>query len=77
MVEDFTYELSNKVKIKSFPIEVDEKGIQETIADLTKRFGKVSYPETSEATDNLFGALTPARQRGFKNESVTIPVEKL
>lgn len=77
MVEDFTYELSNKVKIKSFPIEVDEKVIQETIADLTKRFGKVSYPETSEAGDTLFGALTPVDIDGFKNESVTIPVEKV
>lgn len=77
MVEDFTYELSNKVKIKSFPIEVDEKVIQETIADLTKRFGKVSYPETSEVGDTLFGALTPVDSEGFKNESVTIPVEKV
>jgi trigger factor len=77
MVEDFTYELSNKVKIKSFPIEVDEKVIQETLADLTKRFGKVSYPEASEAGDTLFGALTPMDHEGFKNESVTIAIEKI
>jgi trigger factor len=57
MVDDFAYELSPKVKIKSYPIEVDEKVIQETIDDLRKRFGKVNYPELSEAGDNLFGEL--------------------
>ena len=55
MVEDFQYELSSKVKLKSHVIEVDEKVIGETLADIKQRFGKVSTPETSEATDNLFG----------------------
>ena len=48
MVDDFKYDLSSKVKVKSYPIEVDEKTIQETVADLKKRFGKVSYPEESD-----------------------------
>ena len=55
MVEDFQYELSSKVKLKSHVIEVDEKVIGETLADIKQRFGKVSTPEASEATDNLFG----------------------
>ncbi|MEZ4974718.1 MAG: trigger factor [Cyclobacteriaceae bacterium] len=55
MVDDFTYDLSSKVKLKSFPIEVDQKVIEDTISDLTKRFGEVTHPETSEATDNLHG----------------------
>ena len=63
MVEDFKYELSSKVKVKSYPIEVDSKIIEETIADLKKRFGKVSYPEVSEAADNLFGELHSADPR--------------
>lgn len=58
MVDDFKYELSQKVKVKSYPIEVDDKTIQETVTDLKKRFGKVEYPEVSEATDNLYGELT-------------------
>jgi trigger factor len=57
MVDDFSYDLSKKVKVKSYPIDVDAKVIDETVADLKKRFGKVSYPETSEADDNLFGEL--------------------
>ena len=57
MVDDFQYDLSSKVKIKSYSIEVDEKVIEETLGDLKQRFGKVSYPEVSEATDNLFGEI--------------------
>lgn len=57
MVDDFQYDLSSKVEIKSYSIEVDEKVIEETLGDLKQRFGKVSYPEVSEATDNLFGEI--------------------
>jgi len=76
IVEDFKYDLSSKVKIKSYPIEVDEKTIQETISDLKKRFGKVSYPDESKAADNLFGELRAA-EGDFKKESVFIPIEKI
>ena len=57
MVDDFQYDLSSKVKVKSYSIEVDNKVMDETLADLKQRFGKVSYPETSEATDNLHGEI--------------------
>lgn len=77
IAEDFNYDLSGKVKIKSYPIEVDEKGINDTINDLTKRFGKADYPETSEATDNLFGGLTPSEEDGFKNETAVIDISKV
>lgn len=77
IAEDFKYELSDKVKIKSYPIEVDTKVIDETIADLKKRFGKADYPETSEAGDNLFGAITSVEEGGFKNESAIIDTAKV
>lgn len=77
IAEDFNYDLSSKVKIKSYPIEVDDNVINETIADLTKRFGKAEYPEISEATDNLFGGLTPAEEDGFKNETAVIDITKV
>jgi trigger factor len=54
-VEDFKVDLSAKVKVTSHPIEVDKKTIDETIEDVKNRFGNVSYPEVSEAGDNLFG----------------------
>jgi trigger factor len=77
MVENFTYDLSDKVKIKAYPIEVDKKVIDETISDLRKRFGKAEYPETSEAGDNLFGSVHSTEEGGFKNESVSIDLEKV
>lgn len=77
IAEDFSYDLSSKVKIKAYPIEVDDQVINETISDLTKRFGKAEYPEVSEATDNLFGGLTPAEEGGFKNETAVIDITKV
>ncbi len=58
MVEDFTVDLSSKVKVTSHPIEVDKKTIDETLNDVVTRYGKVSYPEASEMGDNLFGDIS-------------------
>jgi trigger factor len=60
MVDDFKYDLSPKVKVTSYPIIVDDKVIDETTQDVRKRFGQVTYPEVSEANDNLFGEITLA-----------------
>lgn len=76
MVDDFTYEVSSKVKVKSYPIEVDQNTIDETLTDLKKRFGKVSYPETTEADDNVFGELR-AKEGDFKKEHAFIAIEKV
>jgi trigger factor len=90
MVEDFKYELSDKVKVKSYPIEVEDKVINDTIMDLRKRFGKVEYPETSEIGDNLYGDLRekdgamptgqaglPTGRAGFKREYAFIATDKV
>jgi trigger factor len=76
MVEDFKYELSPKAKVTGYKIEVDNKVIDETIADLKKRFGKVTYPETSEIGDNLFGNIT---EKGgeFKKEHAFLATDKI
>jgi trigger factor len=76
MVDDFKYDLSSKVKVKSYPIDVDEKTIQETVADLKKRFGVVSEPDESVADDNLFGELRAA-EGDFKREHAFIAIEKV
>ncbi len=76
MVDDFTYEFSSKVKVKSYPIEIDEKMVNTTINDLKKRFGKVSYPETSEIGDTLAGELT-SEDPDFKLEHVRIETDKV
>ena len=64
MVEDFKYDLSPAAKVKGYEIKVDDKTIDDTLNDLKKRFGKVSYPETAEAGDNLYGELKPKDENG-------------
>jgi trigger factor len=82
LVDEFTYDISPKTKVAAYKIEVDEKTIAETLEDLKKRFGKVSYPEVSEAQDSLFGDLHPKDEgvensESLKKENAAIPIEKV
>lgn len=72
MVEDFTVDLSNKVKVKSYPIEVDQKVLDETLEDIRRRYGKVTYPEVSEATHNLYGEIQKSGEEEKKGSYVVI-----
>lgn len=76
MVEDFSYDLSSKAKVKSFKIDVDKKVLDDTVEDLKKRFGNVSYPETSEAGDSLYGELS-SQDGSVKKEHAFIAVDKV
>ncbi len=82
LVEDFTYDLSSTTNIKAYKIEVDEKTIEETISDLKKRFGKVTYPEVSDDQDTLFGDLRKNEEAlqevtSFKKEHASLSIEKI
>lgn len=76
LVEDFQYDLSAQVNVKEYLITVDDKVIDETVADLRKRFGKVSYPEVSEPGDHLFGELR-AKDSDFKREHAFVDTAKI
>lgn len=77
LVEDFAVELSKNVKIKSHVIEVDKKVIDETLHDLKHRFGNVTYPEVSEAGDNLYGDIWISGSEEKKGSFISIDkVEK-
>jgi len=76
MVDDFKYDLSAKVNVKSYPIEVDEKTLEETVSDLKKRFGKVTNPDEAIADDNIYGELR-ASEGDFKREHAFIAIEKV
>lgn len=58
LVENFNVDISSKVKLKSYDIEVDQKIMDETLADVKRRFGNITYPEVSSAGDNIFGEVT-------------------
>lgn len=82
LVEEFTYDLNPKTKIKAYKIDVDDKTIEETVQDLKKRFGKVTYPEVSEAQDSVFGDLRlkdadAENADAVKKEHASIPIEKV
>src|SRR5436190_4239305 len=74
LVEDFSVDLSSKVKVKSSVIEVDQKVIEETLDNVKRQFGNITYPETSGATDNIFAEVT--HPSGEKKSSY-IPVDKI
>ena len=74
LVEDFTPELSTKVKVKSHKIEVDQKVIDETLEDLKKRFGTITYPEASEVGHNLYGEISKKEKK--RKRDLTLPLKK-
>jgi trigger factor len=76
MVEDFSYEISPAVNVTSYKIEIDNKVADDTIADLKKRFGNVTNPESSEATDTIVGELQ-AKDGDLKRDYAFIVVEKV
>ena len=75
LVEDFVVDLSSKVKVKSHSIEVDQKVIDETLVDLKNRFGNVSYPEASEAGNNLYGEIS--KKGGEEKKGSLIAINKV
>lgn len=82
LVDEFTYDISPKTKVIAYKIEVDDKTVQETLTDLKKRFGKVSYPEVSEAQDSIFGELRPKdgtveNAEALKKEAASVAIEKV
>jgi trigger factor len=57
LADDFTCQLSDKIKLTRYRIEVTDKVVEETVEDLRKRFASTVYPEVSEPGDDVFGTL--------------------
>lgn len=55
MVNDFIYDLSSNVKVKSYTIELDKKGLNETLENVKKQFGNVANPDVSKEGDDIYG----------------------
>ncbi len=58
MVNEFQYDLSPKVKVTAYDIDVDDKVINETLDNLKLQYGTMTNPEVSEAGDAFYGTLT-------------------
>lgn len=55
LVEEFKVELSKKVKVTAYDINVDDKVIEESLENVREQFGKMTNPEVSEEGDLLYG----------------------
>ena len=75
-IEDFTYDLSNKVKIKTYKVEITDKDVEETIENMRRRHGTEIHPDTSEEGDSLRGILEKP-DTGFRDEHVGIIIEEI
>lgn len=58
LVEDFTVDVSKKVKVKSYTIEVDDKILEESLDNVRTQFGQMTNPEISEEGDVLYGTFS-------------------
>ena len=56
-VSDFEYELSDKVNLTHYEIQVSDKEIDEEIKYYKERFGEAEHPESVEAGDGIGGTL--------------------
>ncbi len=58
MVDNFNYDISDKVKVTAYEIKVDDKVLNETLDNLKLQYGGMENPEVSEEGDALFGTLS-------------------
>jgi len=78
LAPQFDLKLSDKFKFEYYKIKVDKKELDKQVADIAKRYGKMSNPEAAEATDMLYGQFVELddkdeiKEGGIMNSSVLI-----
>jgi trigger factor len=75
LVEDFKLELSPKLKVAAYEIEVDAKSIDETIENLRRQYGQSSNPDLSAEGDFVFGEMKA--EDGSFTADVLLPLNKV
>lgn len=71
----FEVKLSPDIRVKRHVITVDDATVTEAVEQARKRYGQISYPETSSAADQLYGKI---RQAGSEESKTgVIVIEKL
>ncbi len=74
LVDDFEVDLSKKLKLTHYEIEVNDKVIDETVVNLKEQFSSMINPELSESGDILFGTLTQ-KKGDIENDTTIDPVD--
>jgi trigger factor len=68
-------ELSDDISVEYYKIKIEDSMVEDTIKDITRRYGKMVNPETSEKDDVLFGEFAEVDgesnpiEDGLKNKS--------
>lgn len=75
LVEDFTVDVSKKVKVKSYTIEVDDKILEESLDNVRTQFGQMTNPETSAEGDVVYG--TFSQENGDIEHDTTLDLADL
>ncbi|HXA01634.1 MAG TPA: trigger factor [Cytophagaceae bacterium] len=57
LVAEFKCDVSDKVKIPKYQIQIDDKAVKETLENLRSQYGKMSNPEVTEEGDSIYGEL--------------------
>ena len=66
MIEEFKLDLTKRVKVTEYEIEVNDQVIDETIDNVRNQFGKMTNPEKSEEGDIIFGSF---KQDDFSHDT--------
>ncbi|WP_226391080.1 trigger factor [Penaeicola halotolerans] len=74
-VGDLKIELNDKIKATAYEIELDDKAVEDTIANLRSQYGDTSNPEVSEEGDFIFGELVS--EDGSTKKTTSLPLEKM
>ncbi len=69
MVDDFKYDISDKVKVTQYKIELDKKTLDETLDNIKEQFGKQSNTEKPVSGDDFMGTLS-SKDGELTNEGI-------
>lgn len=71
LAPQFEVELTDKFKFEQYVIKVSKNDIDKYVEDLSRRYGKMSNPEVSEADDMLFGKFEELENGNLKEGGIT------
>ncbi|TFV93032.1 trigger factor [Algoriphagus kandeliae] len=74
-IENFELPLDKSIKANKYSIKVDDKLVDETVANLKSQYGNSTNPETAEAGDHVYGDLAAAE--GEFSKTVSLDLSKI
>lgn len=74
-IENFELPIDQSIKASKYSIKVDDKLVDETVANLKSQYGKSTNPETAETGDHIYGDL--AAKEGEFSKTVSLDLSKI